>query len=271
MTDLKNTAFWVFCLLLMAGLLGGCGERFPAQPPAGPAPGNDDMAFGLYQQKNGIMRKLTDADEDPYELYASFTNPWFTWQSIDPEGYWVYVLNWHYCAVADTGLSGVMLDSLYIAVGDTINLHLLTGLKSELNGNYYQFKVLPDLTVENYSSANNTYWVSCFHGESVEGDLYQGSLTNWSERLSSQSWWPVRGESEIIFEVFDFELQSWDPDTLLYVVSYDGPYPNGSPIDTLNVENLIQFGGNWHPYAYLNDDGTWDPGVGYPIIIWIKP
>lgn len=272
MNTRKRITLGVLSLLVLAGLIIGCGERFPSEPEmtANPIPGDGDVTFGLYKQENGEMRKLTGIDEYFYEIYANFTTPWYTWMWLDEDGYWVYALNWNFAAVADTGLAGVMVESLYVAVGDTSNLHLLAGLKTELNGNYYKFRVFPDYTLENYSSSHNTYWVKFFHGESDQGDRYQGSPTNWSERSSERSWWPVEAETNVIFQVYE-NGQGYIVDTLLYAVSYDAPYPDGSPIDTCNVEDLLEYGGDWFPVAYLNDDGTWEAQVGYPIRIWLKP
>lgn len=254
---------YVSILALALLLAFGCTKNPPTGPNEEEQPLTGSLSF-YYRTPDGSIQSL---DESEYELYSSFTDPDFVWQELDTAGYQVMAYRWLLLCVADTGLNGEFIDSLYIAIGDPSNLRLLTGRISDgFNGNYYKFRIHPDLYLENEPAASHNYLLKAYHGSSSLDDYYSGSFTNWSERSVP---WPVSGNTNHIFHVY--ENGEDQVDSLVYAVSYTLA---GVPIDTIRVEMMVEFpegSHHWHFTIYVREDGHLEVGQGEPIWIWIGP
>jgi len=256
---MKSTTTIIISLLLLASflLLGGCSKY----PEGSTGEEGTLTATTLGFVKDGVYHSLNSLDEDTLEVCADFTLPAYTWQIVDPNGYEVWGLTPHRLAMAYYGVWGSMLDSVYVGVGDPGNRFLLTGLSTNLDGNYSEFTVYPDFTLENAGDPVK-YWVAFYHGVLDSNDAFEGSVTNWSRRASFTSWLAT-GNSDHIFHVL--ENGEYVVDTSLYAISYD---LDGIPIDIFNVQTALEHGEDWHPACHLDANGYWTD-LGSPIRIWI--
>lgn len=218
----------LFFCFVAACLLMGCDS---GNNPEEPQPQLTSLRFYRGQDSRIVPIIQTAAGVQAYSNLT--TRSWF-WQSPDSFSFPAFSLINYFVCLADSGINGSMLDSVFVQPDESSQrLRLETHLTGP-DGNFYRFWVDQDGKARNIGTTAEVCWIDFFY-QGLDSVSHTGSLTNWSQRAS---WWPSSTPADLL--VLLMRGQVYLPfDSRWYAVSRTRPFPDGVAIDTVSISSQM--------------------------------